>query len=150
MNNLFYLCYTQPTVPHLISSLLSLTVSCDELKQDQDAIDFTDNDISTLTNFPLSPRLRTLLLARNRVTTVAATLSRSLPNLTTLVLTHNNVAELADLDPLSGFARLTHLVLMENPVAAKEVSLQHLSTYLSFCYYVPFTLMCELHSLWLF
>lgn len=36
------------------------------------------------------------------------------------MLTANNLAELADLDPLRGFARLTHLVLMENPVTRKE------------------------------
>ena len=90
-------------------------------KQDQDAIDFTDNDITTLTNFPLSPRLHTLLLARNRVTTIAPTLFKTIPNLTTLVLTHNHIVELADLDALSSFAQLTHLVLIENPVASKEV-----------------------------
>lgn len=89
--------------------------------QPHDAIDFTDNDIQFLGNFPLSPRLRTLLLARNRVSSISPTLSNSLPNLTTLVLTGNNVAELADLDGLTGCARLTSLVLMENPVARKEV-----------------------------
>ncbi len=45
----------------------------------------------------------------------------SVPNLYTLVLTANHLAELADLDPLSGFKKLTHLVLMENPVTRKEV-----------------------------
>ena len=30
------------------------------------------------------------------------------------------MTELADLKPLSGFARLTHLVLVDNPVAKKE------------------------------
>ncbi|PQE23941.1 U2 small nuclear ribonucleo A protein [Rutstroemia sp. NJR-2017a WRK4] len=86
-----------------------------------DAIDFTDNDIQTLGNFPLSPRLRTLLLARNRVSSIQPSLPNSLPNLTTLVLTANNFSELADLDVLGGFARLLSLVLMENPVARKEV-----------------------------
>ncbi len=90
-------------------------------EQDQDAIDFTDNDITQLSNFPLSPRLRTLLLARNRVTSIQPALAKSIPNLTTLVLTSNNFAELADLDPLSAFAKLTHLVLMENPVTRREV-----------------------------
>ncbi|KAF7869794.1 hypothetical protein EAF04_004578 [Stromatinia cepivora] len=85
-----------------------------------DAIDFTDNDIQVLGNFPLSPRLRTLLLARNRVSSISPALSKSLPNLTTLVLTSNNVAELADLDALAGCARLTSLVLMENPVTRKD------------------------------
>lgn len=89
--------------------------------QDHDAFDLTDNDIPNLSNFPLSTRLRTLLLARNRVTTIQPSLNRSIPNLTTLVLADNRMQELADLDPLSGFARLTHLVLLENPVCKKEV-----------------------------
>jgi U2 small nuclear ribonucleoprotein A' len=91
------------------------------LRQDQDAIDFTDNDIQHLGNFPLSPRLRTLLLARNRVSSIQPTLANSIPHLTTLVLTANNLAELADLDALAGLRKLTHLVLMENPVTRREV-----------------------------
>lgn len=89
--------------------------------QDNDCIDFTDNDITQLANFPLSPRLRTLLLARNRVSGIQPTLHKSIPSLTTLVLTNNRFAELADLDPLKNFASLTHLVLVENPVTRKEV-----------------------------
>ena len=37
------------------------------------------------------------------------------------MLTANNIAELADLDVLSTFPKLTHLVLMENPGTRKEV-----------------------------
>ncbi|KAH8594391.1 U2 small nuclear ribonucleoprotein A' [Bisporella sp. PMI_857] len=85
-----------------------------------DAIDFTDNDIQTLGNFPLSPRIRTLLLARNRVSSIQPTVVSAIPYLTTLVLTANNFAELADLDPLSGFKFLTHLSLLENPVTRKD------------------------------
>ncbi|KAL3419774.1 U2 small nuclear ribonucleoprotein A [Phlyctema vagabunda] len=85
-----------------------------------DAIDLTDNDIQILGNFPLSPRLRTLLLARNRIASVQPTLANSIPNLTTLVLTANIFAELADLDVLANFNCLTHLTLLENPVTRKE------------------------------
>ncbi|CZR63336.1 related to U2 snRNP protein A` [Phialocephala subalpina] len=85
-----------------------------------DAIDFTDNDIQLLGNFPLSPRLHTLLLARNRISSIQPSLANSIPNLTTLVLTANNFAELADLDVLGSFPILTHLVLIENPVTRKE------------------------------
>jgi U2 small nuclear ribonucleoprotein A' len=86
----------------------------------QDAIDLTDNDIQALGNFPLSERLKTLLLARNRISTIQPTLAASLPNLTVLALAANNLSELADLDPLSRFTRLTHLSLLDNPVTRKE------------------------------
>ncbi|OLN88099.1 U2 small nuclear ribonucleoprotein A' [Colletotrichum chlorophyti] len=85
-----------------------------------DSIDFTDNDIQVLGNFPLSPRIQTLLLAHNRVTSIQSTLPNAIPNLRKLVLASNNIAELADLDVLAGFKRLTHLVLVDNPVTKKE------------------------------
>lgn len=91
--------------------------------QAQDCIDFTDNDLAILGNFPLSERLRTLMCARNRITTIAPNLSRSCPRLQTLVLTQNQIADLPDLDPLASLPELLHLVLIDNPVAAKEVSL---------------------------
>ncbi|GAP84710.1 putative U2 small nuclear ribonucleoprotein A [Rosellinia necatrix] len=86
----------------------------------QDAIDLVDNDIQVLGNFPLSPRIHTLLLARNRVASIQPTLVNSIPNLTNLQLESNNLNELADLDPLGSFPRLTHLVLRDNPVTKKE------------------------------
>lgn len=89
--------------------------------QPQDAIDFTDNDIQILGNFPLSPRIQTLLVARNRIATIQPNLPNAIPNLTNLVLASNSLSELSDLDVLGKFARLTHLVLMDNPVTKKEV-----------------------------
>lgn len=86
-----------------------------------DAIDFTDNDLTTLSNFPLSPRLNTLLCARNRIQTVGKRIAEEIPNLTTLMLANNNVRELADIEGLTRCLRLTHLVLLENPVTKKEV-----------------------------
>ncbi|TQV96201.1 hypothetical protein V2A60_003360 [Cordyceps javanica] len=85
-----------------------------------DSIDFTDNDIQVLGNFPLSPRITTLLLARNRVASIQPTIATSIPNLKNLVLASNNVAELADLDILGKMTRLTHLVLVDNPVTKRE------------------------------
>ncbi|KAI8628296.1 L domain-like protein [Xylariaceae sp. FL1651] len=86
----------------------------------QDAIDLVDNDIQVLGNFPLSPRIHTLLLARNRISSIQPTLANSIPNLMNLQLESNNLNELADLDPLGSFPRLTHLVLRDNPVTKKE------------------------------
>ncbi|PHH75358.1 hypothetical protein CDD80_2455 [Ophiocordyceps camponoti-rufipedis] len=86
-----------------------------------DCIDFTDNDIQVLGNFPLSPRITTLLMARNRISSIQPNLSRSLPNLANLVLSNNNLTELADLEALSGFSQLTHLALLDNPVVKREI-----------------------------
>ncbi|KAI5305211.1 hypothetical protein KEM56_004999 [Ascosphaera pollenicola] len=47
-------------------------------------------------------------------------LAKSIPGLATLVLTQNNIAELADLEPLRYLSRLTHLSILENPVTRKE------------------------------
>ncbi|KAF8534275.1 leucine-rich repeat-domain-containing protein [Trichophaea hybrida] len=86
----------------------------------QDGIDFTDNDIQQFGNFPLSERLQTLLLARNRISTIQPTLAISIPNLAVLVMTANNLSELVDLAPLGQFKRLIHLSLLENPVTRKD------------------------------
>ena len=117
-----YLSFSQG---HKIPAIENLGV----VAKDHECIDFTDNDISTLANFPLSPRMQTLLLARNRIASIQPSLAKSLPNLRTLVLTQNNIAELADLDPLQAFTKLTHLSLVENPVASKEVCLLRLYNY---------------------
>ena len=87
----------------------------------QDAIDLTDNALTTLSNFPLSSRLSTLLCARNRITHLAPSLSASLPNLRVLVLTANNISSFTEIANLRGCRRLTHLVLVDNPVVTKEV-----------------------------
>lgn len=89
--------------------------------QDQDAIDFTDNDIPSLGNFPLNPRLQSLYLGRNRIGSIAPALAKSIPNVSTVVLTQNQLTELADLEPLLELPKLTHLSLLENPVTSKEV-----------------------------
>lgn len=39
------------------------------------------------------------------------------------MLASNNLTELSDLDVLGKFVRLTHLVLLDNPVTKKEVGL---------------------------
>lgn len=74
-----------------------------------------------LGNFPLSPRITTLLLARNRVASIQPALAAAVPNLRNLVLASNHLVELADVDALGTLPRLTHLVLADNPITKKEV-----------------------------
>ncbi|KLO20463.1 L domain-like protein, partial [Schizopora paradoxa] len=101
---------------HKIPAIENLGVTKDQ----HDAIDFTDNSIVALANFPLLRRLRTLLLANNHISTVSPALHISVPNLTTLVLTNNNVSELGDLEPLKELKYLKYLSLMGNPVKEKK------------------------------
>ncbi|TFY53115.1 hypothetical protein EVJ58_g9635 [Rhodofomes roseus] len=89
-------------------------------KDQHDAIDFTDNSIIVLGNIPLLRRLRTLLLANNRISTISPSLRLSVPNLTTLVLTNNNISELGDLEPLQDMRKLEFLSLLGNPVREKK------------------------------
>ncbi|KAG6820753.1 hypothetical protein H0H93_012017 [Arthromyces matolae] len=92
----------------------------ENLGDQHDAIDFTDNSIVTLGNFPLLKRLQTLLLANNRITTISSSIHLSVPNLTTLVLTNNTIAELGDLEPLRELRHLKYLSLIGNPVREKK------------------------------
>lgn len=89
-------------------------------KDTHDCIDFTDNSILVLGNIPLLRRLRTLLLANNRVASISSSLHLSVPNLSTLVLTNNNLAELGDLEPLKEVKGLQYLSLLGNPVREKK------------------------------
>ena len=103
------------------SSSLSSSNWTMNLQQDQnDAIDLTDNDIRQLHNLPRLKRLRTLFLGRNRIDSISPTLASSVPNLTTLILTSNNISELGDLAPLKECKKLTFLSLLDNPVTRKD------------------------------
>ncbi|KAG0346419.1 U2 snRNP complex subunit [Podila humilis] len=101
---------------HKIPAIENLGVT----KDLNDSIDFTDNDIRSLSNFPSLPRLTTLLLSNNRISKIDTNLSQYLPNLTTVVLTNNAITELSDLEGLSGCTRLEFLSLLDNPVSKKK------------------------------
>uniref|UniRef100_A0A3Q0SXV7 Small nuclear ribonucleoprotein polypeptide A' n=1 Tax=Amphilophus citrinellus TaxID=61819 RepID=A0A3Q0SXV7_AMPCI len=85
-----------------------------------DTIDFSDNEVRKLDGFPLLKRLKTLLMNNNRICRIGENLEQSLPSLTELVLTNNNIQELGDLDPLASVKTLTLLSLLRNPVTNKK------------------------------
>ncbi|KIJ21550.1 hypothetical protein PAXINDRAFT_177992 [Paxillus involutus ATCC 200175] len=89
-------------------------------KDQHDTIDLTDNSIAALGNLPLLKRLRTLLLANNRIASISPSIHLSVPNLTTLVLTGNNFSELGDLEPFKELKNLKYLSLLGNPVREKK------------------------------
>ncbi|CDK26455.1 unnamed protein product [Kuraishia capsulata CBS 1993] len=81
-----------------------------------ETIDFTDNDIRVLGNFPVLIRLKTILIAKNRVNTIHASFPKSLPNIKSISLIANNITGLADLDALKECSKLENLYLGQNPV----------------------------------
>jgi U2 small nuclear ribonucleoprotein A' len=89
-------------------------------KQNQnDVLDLTDNDLRRLQNFPLLPRLSTLLLSNNRLGHIEPDIGSKLTGLQTLVLNNNELSELGDLEPLKGLRNLKTLSLYDNPVTLK-------------------------------
>lgn len=84
-----------------------------------DCIDFSDNDIRRLENFPLLKRLKKLTLNNNRISRIDP-LNESLPNLETIILTNNHIQELGDIEVLSSLPKLQCLSLLNNPVATKK------------------------------
>jgi U2 small nuclear ribonucleoprotein A' len=85
--------------------------------QDQyQVIDFSDNEILKVDNFPVMLKLEALLFADNRICRIARGLGKFLPKLETIVFTNNKFARLNDLKPLSEFP-ITFLCLLGNPVA---------------------------------
>lgn len=99
-----------------------------------DTIDFTDNRISRLENFPRLQRLIHLMLSGNVVETVdVQNLSKNVPNLQYLELSHNHVASLRQVANLGkACPKLESLSLVGNPVARKYLSSKHRAILLGF------------------
>eukprot|EP00903_Cladosiphon_okamuranus_P006037 g5955.t1 len=89
--------------------------------QDQfDAMDFSDNEIKKLENFPRYKRLSSLLLCNNHISKISEDLGTSLPNLSCLILTNNKLSTLAELKGLATCTKLTMLSLLHNEVVSKQ------------------------------
>jgi len=83
-------------------------------------LDFSDNDITRLENFPLLPRISTIIMNNNRVQTIDTGLNTKIPNLETLILTNNRIENLSDIDNLTGLKKLHTLSLMKNPIVRQK------------------------------
>ena len=79
-----------------------------------DSIDLSDNEIVKLEGFLPSPAAHPG--AVQQPDSARSNSEAQLPALRSVVLTNNRLGSLADLDPLVGLPRLTHLSLVGNPV----------------------------------
>lgn len=84
-----------------------------------DALDFTDNDIQILGNFPLLLRLKSLYMSNNRINKIEST-SKNIPNLECLILCNNSFENFSDISPLNNFTSLRTLSMLGNPVSKKK------------------------------
>jgi len=84
-----------------------------------DTINFTNNEIRKIDNFPLLPRIKNLIFNNNRIVRIGDGLDESLPNIKSIVLTNNNIQELADIEKLSALQSLEFISLLHNSVVSK-------------------------------
>ncbi|EEY64197.1 U2 small nuclear ribonucleoprotein A', putative [Phytophthora infestans T30-4] len=85
-----------------------------------DCIDFSDNEIKKLENFPRLRRLRMLLLHNNQVSKIQENLAEAIPNMEFLMLTGNRIAQFSEVDRLTCFTKLDTLTLSGNPVTKRK------------------------------
>ena len=95
-----------------------------------DTIDLSDNEIRELENIPPLCKLKHLYLSNNKISKIDPILAQRIPFLQTLILSGNNISDLTDLIPLSGWSALKDknmyykptlegLSLIDNPVCKK-------------------------------
>jgi U2 small nuclear ribonucleoprotein A' len=88
--------------------------------QDQfDIIDFSDNEIKRLDNFPKMTRLSSIIINNNYIARIGR-VADNVANIKCLVLTNNRINNLHEIDNIALFKKLEHLSLLENPVVLKS------------------------------
>lgn len=116
-------CHSSPECERTLS-LRSLNIPAIEnlasVRDTVSAIDLTDNDIQILGDFPILPKVRTLLIARNVIYSVQASIAEYLPDLKTLSLINNSITNFSEIEPLAKLNRLENLYLTGNPIAVNE------------------------------
>jgi U2 small nuclear ribonucleoprotein A' len=107
--------------------------------QDQfDTIDFSNNEIEILEDFPILRRCSTLFFNNNIVRQIIPNFADSLPNLHILMLTHNDIRTFQQLGLLQKCRNLVRLSLYLDPVSTlpnyRSVTVQMIPTlnYLDF------------------
>jgi hypothetical protein len=78
-------------------------------------IDFSDNEIKRLDNFPKMNRLTSIIINNNYLARIGK-VAENVKNLKCLVLTNNKINNLSEIDNISLFQKLEHLSLIDNPI----------------------------------
>jgi U2 small nuclear ribonucleoprotein A' len=87
--------------------------------QDQfDVIDFSDNEIHKLDNFPRMSRLSTIIACNNYISRIGC-IGEQLSSLTSIVLSGNRITHFNELNNLSKSTKLEYISLLDNPIISK-------------------------------
>ena len=97
---------------HKVPRIENLGVTQDQF----DTIDLSNNCIEIVEDFPVLKRLRTLIMNNNLVKLAKQSVSESLPNLESLILTNNRIASFKDISTFVQCKKLEHISLFLNPI----------------------------------
>ena len=89
------------------------------LEDQFDVMDFSDNEIHKLDNFPKLQRLHTILAHQNYISRIGL-IGDQLPSLKALILTSNRISHFSELKNLSSANGLEYVSLLENPITARQ------------------------------
>ncbi|KAG7884113.1 hypothetical protein KL938_001985 [Ogataea parapolymorpha] len=116
-------CFRNPAGDYVLSLRglqITFIESFNEYDDVNEALDLTDNEIRTLSFNTRLRKLKTLLLARNRIVDIDANIAALLPHLNTLSLVENNISHIPNLLPLRHCRNLENLYLTGNPVTSSK------------------------------
>jgi U2 small nuclear ribonucleoprotein A' len=89
------------------------------IKDQFDVIDFSDNEIKKLDNFPSMKRLNAVIINNNNISRVGK-IGDNASNITVLILTNNRLVNLSEIDNIATLSKLQVLSLLENQITSKE------------------------------
>ncbi|KAI3639272.1 hypothetical protein MIR68_002802 [Amoeboaphelidium protococcarum] len=104
----------------LRDNAISLIENLSLTKDLYDTVDFTNNDIIRLEDFPHLYKLKHLLLSNNKINYISSSIGEALPELHTLILNNNEINKVSSLSPLKLASSLKCLSLRGNPVCLQK------------------------------
>ena len=89
------------------------------LEDQFDVMDFSDNEIHKLDNFPKLHRLHTIIAHQNYISRIGL-IGEQLPSLKAVILTSNRISHFSELKNLSSAKTLEYVSFLENPITARQ------------------------------
>ena len=89
------------------------------LEDQFDVMDFSDNEIHKLDNFPKLHRLHTIIAHQNYISRIGL-IGEQIPGLKAVILTSNRISHFSELKNLASARALEYASFLENPISARQ------------------------------